>query len=69
MFLFCFCYYCVFQEICLLFKFGGAFVYVTPDLHGPSSIVSRHIGDKTLLSFALLKKKKNKIAMLLIGHD
>jgi hypothetical protein len=36
-YLFCFC--CGFQEICLLFKFGGAFSYVTLDLHHPIGIV------------------------------
>ena len=35
--LFCFC--CVFQDISLLFKFGKAFSYVTPNLHRPFSIV------------------------------
>jgi hypothetical protein len=44
-FLFCLCCYCVFQEICLPFKFGGVFSYITPNLRRPSSILSKHIGD------------------------
>ena len=39
------CLYCVFQEIYLLFKFRGAFSYVTLNLCRPFGIVSRHIGD------------------------
>ena len=45
------CLYCVFQEIGLLFKFGGAFSYVTLNLHRPSGIVSRHIGDSVSFQF------------------
>ena len=30
---------CVFQDTCLLFKFGGAFSYVTPNLCRPFGIV------------------------------
>jgi hypothetical protein len=37
--LFCFCFRCVFQVKCLSFKFGGAFSYVTSDLHRSSGIV------------------------------
>jgi hypothetical protein len=37
--LFCFCFCCGFQEICLLFKFTGALSYVTPNLHHPINIV------------------------------
>jgi hypothetical protein len=38
-YLFCFCFHCVFQEKCLPFKFGRALSYVMPDLRRSSSIV------------------------------
>jgi hypothetical protein len=34
-----FCFYCVFQDMCLLFKFGRAFSYITPNLCHPFGIV------------------------------
>ena len=41
--LFCLC--CVFQYKCWLFKFGGAFSYVTPNLRLFWYCISGYIGD------------------------